>query len=107
MNAAEFVRQLANDPAAAEALVAFLKPRLDGAKPSHYSSLNLPPDMPSRDRFRRLAPSIAGAYRVAKVWFVPVDEYEKYRVAIRPNRPLSDAEMAKQILKQAGYRPTR
>ena len=61
-----------------------------------YSSQALPPDCPSRERFRRLAGSVArehgsaAAWRVAQVWFVTRDAWAAHRGA-RPSASSSAA----------------
>lgn len=57
-----------------------------------YTSLSLPPDCPSRERFRRLAAVIrreqgeAAAQRIGQVWHVKRDAWAKHRgVAVASN----------------------
>lgn len=46
-----------------------------------YSSRNLPPDMRSRDRFRRVAKRIPEARRVGQTWTVPRDAWRRFRTS--------------------------
>ena len=69
-NAHETIAKLTRELAALEA---------DAADGDDYSSRNLPPDMRSRDRFRRVAKRIPEARRVGQTWTVPRDAWRAFR----------------------------
>lgn len=109
MTPREIVDSLANDEAALRELVGLISAMQGASKPAEavYTSLSLPPDCPSRSRFRQIAPGLKGAYKSGKCWVVARIEWEKFRGAMRPSRQLSDDELAELSLKKAGYRRTK
>jgi hypothetical protein len=50
-----------------------------GLAPATYSSVALPPDLRSADRFHRLVRKCPGARKVGRVWTVPADQWHAYR----------------------------
>lgn len=76
-DAHETIAKLTRELAALEA---------DTALGDDYSSRNLPPDMRSRDRFRRVAKRIPEARRVGQTWTVPRDAWRRFRTSRKGER---------------------
>lgn len=49
---------------------------------SQYSSVQLPPDCPSKNRFHQLCRQIPAAQKLGRMWFVPKNDWANFR-----NRP--------------------
>ncbi|HEX7600764.1 MAG TPA: hypothetical protein VF316_04125 [Polyangiaceae bacterium] len=80
---ADLARQLA-DALATVATIARKLATLEAADAGtdgedYDSRLRLPPDMPSRDRFRRTVKLCPGARRIGHVWVVPREAWKVFR----------------------------
>lgn len=109
MTASDILRELANNPSALRDLAVMLNDA-GGIDTGEYSSLKLPPDCPSRKRFREVAKTITGSRKVGQVWFVDRSAWVARRTvtALRDAVPSrSYKEIANTALKRAGYRGTK
>ena len=63
--------------------------RARGLAPVAYSSVSLPPDLKSADRFHRIVRKVPGAWKAGRVWYCPADAWHAYRAGTR-SAPVDD-----------------
>ena len=84
-------------------------PRTDGrTDDGYYSSLNLPPDIRTRERFAKIARHLPGASRSGRIWRVSTETWWARRCArtVPPPNPPSrpGADDVDRALASVGYR---
>jgi hypothetical protein len=77
-----------------------LRQRAVPAQEGVYTSLCLPPDVPSRERFNRLVKAVPGAQKRGRIWVVQKTAWE----AARGSKKVLVQDLADKVLAKAGYR---
>jgi hypothetical protein len=111
MTLEDFVSELASNKSALRELARLVAAELGDMKPEEavYTSIALPPDCPSRKRFRELVQNMPGAVKRGNAWVIGKSTWEERRSAAfaRPIVTLTPEMIADAALKAAGYRKTK
>ena len=63
-----------------------------GPTSDEFSSVNLPPDCPSRARFNQICRQIPAASKRGRVWFIGVSDWDTHRRLKKNDKAAKDAQ---------------